>query len=215
MARSLAAGLCSFLLLAGLAQAQWSGATRDSSAPRPDAIPQGTRFLTVLDDKLETNKAKPGKKFKLKLAEDLIAPNGDSIPRGKKIKGHVSSVDRGLHGRILLSFDQIETRHGWVPLVATVTAVPAEHGVEEQTGAEGEISRRGVNKRRAVEAAAIGAGVGAITGAVVGGGKGAAIGAAAGAGVGLGAGILTDRDLKLDKGTQLELRLDRQLVLPR
>lgn len=32
--------------------------------------------------------------------------------------------------------------------------------------------------------------------------------------VGLGAGILTDRDLKLEKGTQLELRLDRPLVVP-
>lgn len=181
---------------------------------RPEAVPEGTRFIVRLDDTLDTKKVKPGKKFKLKLMEDLIAPSGASIPRGKKIKAHVSDVDRGVHGRLVLSFDEIETRHGWVPLAATVVAVPGEHGVDPKIGAEGEISRRGVDKKRAVQAAAIGAGAGALTGAVAGGGKGAVIGAAVGAGVGLGAGILTDRDLKLQDGQQLELRLDRPLVIP-
>ncbi|MCU1310781.1 MAG: hypothetical protein JWO20_1906 [Candidatus Angelobacter sp.] len=180
----------------------------------PNAIPEGTRFIAVLDDKLETQKIQPGKKFKLKLAEDLMSPNGQVIPRGKKIKGHVSNVDRGFHGRILLSFDEIETKHGWVPLVATVTGVPGEHGVNQTTGNEGEIERRGADKRRAIESAAIGAGVGAVAGGVAAGGKGAAIGAAAGGALGAGAGILTDRDLTLNKGTQLELQLDRQLVVP-
>src|SRR3954468_6957673 len=58
----------------------------------PNAIPEGTRFIAVLDDKVETKKLETGKKFKLKLAEDLVSPNGQVIPRGKKIKGHVSSV---------------------------------------------------------------------------------------------------------------------------
>ncbi|HZD92966.1 MAG TPA: YMGG-like glycine zipper-containing protein, partial [Candidatus Sulfotelmatobacter sp.] len=63
--------------------------------------------------------------------------------------------------------------------------------------------------------AAIGAAVGAVTGSVVGGGKGAAIGAAAGAGVGTGTSFLfKGSDMKLDKGTQLEVRLDRDLVVP-
>jgi len=180
----------------------------------PNAIPEGTKFLARLDDTLDTKKNIQGKRFQAKLSEDLVAPNGATIPRNKKIKGHVSSYDRGLHGRMLLSFDEIETRHGWVPLIATVTSVPGEHSVNSETGAEGEISRRGVNKTRAAEEAAIGAGVGAITGAAVGGSKGAVIGAAAGAGLGLGAGILTGRDLKLQKGQQLELRLDRAIVVP-
>ena len=180
----------------------------------PNAIPEGTRFIAVLDDKLETKKIQPGKKFKLKLSEDLMAPNGQVIPRGKKIKGHVSSVDRGFHGRILLSFDEIETKHGWVPLVATVTGVPGEHGVNQTIGNEGEISRRGTDKKRAIESAGVGAAVGAVAGGVAAGTKGAVIGAAAGAGLGAGAGILTDRDLTLNKGTQLELQLDRQLTVP-
>lgn len=178
-----------------------------------NVIPEGTRFIVRLDDKLDTAKVQPGKHFKAKLAEDLVAPSGDIIPRGKKVKGHVSSVQRGLHGRLLLSFDEIETRHGWMPLAATVTDLPGEHGVKPP-GTEGEIERRGADKTRVAEAAIIGAGVGAAAGAAAAGGKGAAIGAAVGAAAGGGAGLLTDRDLKLDKGQQLELRLDRPLQVP-
>ncbi len=180
----------------------------------PNAIPEGTRFMTVLDDKLDTKKIKEGKTFKMKLAEDLTAPNGEVIPRGKKIKGHVSSIDRGFRGRVLLSFDQIETKHGWVPLIASVSGVPGEHGVDQNIGSEGEIQKRGTDKRRAAESAAIGAAVGAAAGAAAGGGKGAVIGAAAGGVLGGGAGILTDRDMVLNKGTQIELVLDRQLQVP-
>jgi hypothetical protein len=180
----------------------------------PNAIPEGTQFMTVLDDKLDTKKIKEGKTFKLKLAEDITAPNGQVIPRGKKIKGHVSSIDRGLRGRVLLSFDQIETKHGWVPLLATVSGVPGEHGVDQNIGSEGEIQRRGTDKRRAAESAAVGAAVGAVAGAAAGGGRGAVIGAAAGGVLGGGAGILTDRDMVLQKGTQIELTLDRQLQVP-
>ena len=182
-------------------------------AENANTIPEGTRFIVRLDDTLDTAKVQPGKHFKAKLAEDLVAPDGAVIPRGKKVKGHVSAVDRGLHGRLLLSFDEIETSHGWMPLAATVTDVPGEHAVKEP-GAEGEIEKRGVDKKRTIESAAVGAGVGAAVGAVAAGGKGAAIGAAVGAAAGGGAGLLTDRDLRLEKGQQLELRLDRPLQVP-
>ncbi len=178
----------------------------------PNYIPDGTRFIIRLEDKLDTSKLQPGKHFKAKLAEDLVAPNGQMIPRGKKIKGHVSTVDRGLHGQMMLSFDEIETQHGWMPLVATVSDIPGEHSMK--TGNEGEIQRKGADKKRTIETVAVGAGIGAVAGAAAGGGKGAAIGAGAGAAAGGLAGFLLNRDLKLDKGQQIELRLDRPLEVP-
>jgi len=181
----------------------------------PNAIPEGTRFIVLLDDKLDTARIDRGKRFKARLGDDLVAPDGSLMPRGSKIRGHVSDVGQGLHPRLLLSFDQIETRQGWMPLSATVTGVPGEHGLKPETGPEGEIERPPVDKQRAAEAAVVGAGMGTLAGAAAGGGKGAAIGAAAGAGVGLGAGILSDRNFKLEKGTQLEVQLDRQLIVPR
>ena len=189
--------------------------TRDSNAPGPNWIPEGTHFVIRLQDKLDTKKIgnDKSKHFKARLAEDLTAPNGSIIPRGAEIKGHVSEVSRGFHGRILLSFDEIKTPHGWMPLAATVTDVPGEHGVKTDDR-EGEIERKGVSKQRVIEAAAIGAGTGAAAGAAAGGVHGAGIGAGAGAAVGAAAGILSDRDLRLDKGQQLELSLDRSLEVP-
>jgi hypothetical protein len=167
-----------------------------------------------LDDTLDTAKLKPGKKFTAKVAEDLTAPDGSTIPAGKKIHGHVSSINRGLHGSMLLSFDEIETRHGWRPLAATVTDLPGEHGAKAG-GEEGEVQKKGASSKRVVEGAIIGAAVGAAAGGVAAGPHGAVIGAAAGGALGGGTGLLTDRDLKLNKGQQLELRLDRPLQVPR
>lgn len=206
-------GCCS-LLLCGLMAAQTVSQRLPATTTAPDnSIPAGTKFIVRLNDKLDTGKIKAGKHFQAKLAEDLAAPYGIAIPRGKKIKGHVSSVEKGFHARLLLSFDEIETQHGWMPLVATVTGVPGEHGVK-QPSSEGEIERKGASKGRMIESAAIGAGVGALGGVVAGGSHGAAIGAGVGGGAGLGAGLLTDRNLKLDKGQMLEVRLDRPLQVP-
>ena len=191
------------------------GQNQPYNAGQPNLIPDGTRFMIRLDDTLDTAKLKPGKKFTAKLSEDLTAPDGSVILAGKKIHGHVSSVDRGMHAQMLLSFDEIETRHGWRPLIATVTGVPGEHAVKQETGSEGEIQKRGADKTRILEGAAMGAVVGAAAGAVTAGPHGAIIGAAAGGALGGGAGLITNRDLKLNKGTSLELRLDRPLQVPR
>lgn len=187
------------------------------SAPTvsPNAIPEGTRFIIKLKDTLDTKKLEQGKHFKAELREDLVTPGGLIVPKGRTVRGHVATFERGYTGaRLMLAMDELETRKGWVPLVATVTGVPGDPSIKS-TGEEGELARKGVDKKRVITNAAIGAGVGAATGAVVGGGKGAAIGAAAGAGLGTGTSLLfKNNDMKLDKGTQLEVRLDRDVIVP-
>ncbi|HJW99791.1 MAG TPA: hypothetical protein VJ453_06505 [Terriglobales bacterium] len=180
-----------------------------------NVIPADTQFEIQLKDTLDTSKDNPGKKFKAKLAQDLVAPDGTRIPMGAEIKGHVSDLDRGIHSRLLLSFDEIKTKHGWVPLAATVAGVPGEHGVQAETGSEGEIKHSKVDTRRTIESAAAGAAIGAIAGVAAGGGKGAAIGAGVGGGLGTGVGLLTGRNIRLNKGQALDLRLDRDIFLPR
>ena len=180
-----------------------------------NVIPQDTQFEVQLKDTLDTSKDSPGKKFKAKLAQDLVAQDGSTIPMGSEIKGHVSDMRGGLHSELLLSFDQIKTRHGWVPIAAMVAGVPGEHGVQTETGPEGEIKHTKVDARREVEDAAAGAALGAIAGAAAGGGKGAAIGAGLGGGLGTGAGLLMGRNIRLNKGQALDLRLDHDLFVPR
>lgn len=167
---------------------------------RPNAVPEGTTFLVRLQDKLDTAELHRGQHFKVKLDEDLISANGNMIPRGKKIKGHVSSVEHGRHARLLLSFDEIETKHGWIALIATVIGVPGEHGVKAPN-AEGEIERKGPGAKQTIEDAAAGAAAGGTDG-----GEG-------GAGAGAKAGQRANR-LRLEKGATLEVRLDRALQIP-
>jgi YMGG-like Gly-zipper len=190
--------------------------TPPANAAPPDAVPEGKRFIIKLKDSLDTKKLNDGKHFKAELREDLVTPSGLIIPKGRTIKGHVAQYEHGYTGaRLMLAMDEIETRHGWVPLIATVTGVPGDPSIKS-TGDEGELTKKGPDKKRMITNAAIGAGVGAVSGSVIGGGKGAAIGAAVGAGLGTGTSLLLKgSDMKLDKGTQLEVRLERDLSVPR
>ena len=138
----------------------------------------------------------------------------EGLPRST-VKGHVGRFEHGFTGsKMQLALDEIETRNGWVPLIGTVTGVPGDPSIKA-TGEEGEVYRKGPDKKKVITNAAVGAAVGAATGAVVGGHKGAAVGAAAGAGLGTGTAFLfKGGEMKLEKGTQLEVRLDRDLVVP-
>jgi len=188
-------------------------AAQDAPSMPANSVPQGTVLLIQLSDRLDTHTAKAGDRFQACLVEALTAANGQTIDAGKKIKGHISAVEPGLRRRLLLSFDEIETSHGWVPLIATVTGVPGEHGLS-QIGDEGEIARKGMSKEQIAEAVVVGAGEGAEQGARSGGKRGAATGAGSGAADGAMSAFESAHDLVLDKGTALEIRLDRNLSIP-
>ena len=183
---------------------------QDAPAAPANVVPQGTVFLIQLSDRLDTRTVKAGDHFRARLAEPLVAANGQTIDSGRKIKGHVSAVEPGLRTRIILSFEEIETAHGWVPLIATVTGVPGEHGLR-QVGEEGEIGRQGMSKEQIAEAIVVGAGEGAAQGERTGGKRGAATGAGSGAAAGAMSAFEAGHDLVLEKGTALEIRLDRNL----
>jgi len=178
-----------------------------------NAVPQGTVLLIQLSDQLDTRTVKAGDHFQARLAEPVLTADGETLQSGRKIKGHVSAVQPGFRTRILLSFDEIETPRGWTPLIATVTGVPGEHGMR-QVGQEGEIGRQGMTKEEIAEAIVVGAGKGAAEGKRSGGNRGAAEGAGAGAAEGAVSAFESGHDLLLEKGTALEIRLDRNLQIP-
>jgi hypothetical protein len=175
-----------------------------------NVVPRGTVFLIQLLDRIDTKTVKAGDHFHARLAEPMVAANGQTIESGRKIKGHISVVQPGFRTRIILSFEEIETAKGWTPLIATVTGVPGEHGLR-QIGEEGEIGRQGMSKEQTAEAIVVGAGRGAAEGERSGGKRGAAAGAGSGAAEGAISAFETGHDLVLEKGTALEIRLDRNL----
>lgn len=179
------------------------------AADQYSEVPAGTRFLVELGQTLAAKKLKAGAKFAARTVEVLQATDGSVIPAGARLYGRVTHIESD---RMLLQVQQIEARRGKkVPLVATVAGVVGEKGVEAKS--EGEIRTGGSRAETAAIGAAVGAGAGAVVGAAKGGGKGAAIGAgtgaAAGALIGLAAG---GKELVLERGTRLELVLDRALL---
>lgn len=170
-------------------------------------VPAGTRFMVELRDTLEVKKIKVGKKFEARTLEPLRATDGSVIEADARLKGRVSHIDGN---RVQLRFEKIDTRRGWVPIIAVVTGTVGERNLK--TSEEGEIKASGGRGKGAAIGAAIGAGVGAAVGATAAGGKGAAIGAGAGAGTGAVVGAVAGgRDTVLHEGARLELVLDRPL----
>jgi hypothetical protein len=162
------------------------------SAPA-HAIADGTTFLIRLEDKLDVSRVQPGKRFKAKLEEDMMGADETMILHGARIRGHISAVGNGFHPRLLLSFDEIETQRGWASLMATITAIPGEHGLT--IGDEGEIEREGQGSQRHDPDAD-------------------GIASRAGTAAGVVRTIFSDHRLQLQKGTILEVRLDRPLRVP-
>jgi hypothetical protein len=181
---------CAALVLAALtAQAQ-----EDKSPAPPHAIVEGTTFLIRLGDRLDVSRVQPGKRFKAKLEQDLVGPDESIIYRGSTIKGHVSEVGNGFHPRLLLSFDEIETQRGWTPLMATIVDLPGEHGLT--TREEGAIEKAGQRGGERHDPDDNG------------------IASKAGAAAGVMRAVFSDHRLSLQKGTMLEVRLDRALQVP-
>jgi len=165
----------------------------DQKSAPAHAIADGTTFLIRLEDKLDVSRVQPGKRFKAKLEEDMMGADETMILHGARIRGHISAVGTGFHPRLLLSFDEIETQRGWASLMATITAIPGEHGLT--IGDEGEIEREGQGSQRHDPDAD-------------------GIASRAGTAAAVVRTIFSDHRLQLQKGTILEVRLDRPLRVP-
>ena len=184
--------------------------------PAGNWVPDGTHFLVRLDQELGSARDKVNRKFDVRTLDPLQASSGYVIPPGAKIHGHVSRIEPGGvtgRARLWLTFDEMDTKQGQLPIVAEVISVPGDFSVKPGDSKEGEIEARTSNSTRDLEAAAAGAALGASAGAAAHSGKAVAIGAASGA----AAGFLTSsgfgQELDLPKGSKLELVLDRPLCL--
>ncbi len=181
------------------------------------AVAPGTKFLVRLEEELGTTKGtQENTKFKVKTLEPLEAGSGIYLPPGVEIHGHISRVEpAGVAGRakLWLTFDEIHTKFGALPIVAEVTAVPGDHSVKTGTSQEGLIEGRTSTQHDAAQAAAAGAAIGAVKGVKDKDKKEVAEGAALGA---ITAYLMESgrgHELNLPKGAKLELELERALYL--
>lgn len=179
-------------------------------------VAPGTRFLVSLEEDLSSRGTPERTKFKVRTLEPLEADSGFYLPSGAEIEGHVSHVEAaGAAGRakIWLTFDELRTNFGRLPIVAEVVGVPGDHSVKTVPQQEGLIEGRASSQEEAAQAAAAGAALGAVKGVKDRDKKEALEGAALAA---LTAYLMeTGRghQLELPKGAKLELELERTLYL--
>jgi hypothetical protein len=178
----------------------------------------GTRFLVRLEQDLNTKEVHQNQRFRVRTLEPLEAGSGIYLPSGAEIRGHVSRVEpAGTAGRakIYLTFDELHSQFGTLPIVAEVVSVPGDHSIKTGEMQEGGIEGRHSTQKDAAEAAAAGAAIGATKGVKEKNKKEAAEGAALGA---LEAYLMESgrgQELNLPKGAKLELELGRALYLVR
>jgi hypothetical protein len=182
------------------------------------AVVPGTKFLVTLEEPMSTKELKRNQEFRVRTAEPLEAGRGIYLPSGAEIRGHISRVESaGQAGRakLYLTFDEIRTRFGSLPIVAEVAGMPGDHSIASNGVANGVIEGRASTQKDAMQAAAAGAAKGAVKGVKDKDKKEAAQGALMGA---LEAYLLEagrGQDLDLPKGAKLELELERTLYLVR
>src|SRR5215471_3782464 len=140
---------------------------RHGQAAETFAVVPGTRFLVRLESDLNTKQVRKNQEFRVRTLEPLEAGQGNYLPPGAVILGHISRVDpAGTTGRakIWLTFDEIQTRFGKLPIVAEVASVPGDHSIKAGALQEGVIEGRSSTQKDAAQAAAAGAAMGAIQG---------------------------------------------------
>src|SRR3989442_14024809 len=124
---------------ASRAQDQTQEPSRETTTPAPEqlrhkadgerhglpietyAVAPGTKFLVRLEDELGTKGTKENERFRVKTLEPLEAGSGIYLPAGAEIHGHISHVEpAGVAGRakLWLTFDEIHTKFGDLPIVA-------------------------------------------------------------------------------------------------
>lgn len=182
------------------------------------AVAPGTRFLVILEQEMNTGELKRNQAFRVRTVEPLEAGRGIYLPAGAVIRGHISRVESaGTTGRakLGLTFDEIRTRFGSLPIVAEVAGLPGDHSVQQGPTANGVIQGRGGTQKDALQAATTGAAKGAEKGVRDKDKKEAAELAALGALEAYLEEAGRGQELDLPKGAKLELQLEQTLYLVR
>jgi hypothetical protein len=89
-------------------------------------IPAGTALPVMLSSTLDAKKDKPGRKISARVMQEVRLPGGASIPAGARVVGHilqVSSATPASASRLVVKFDQVDSRGHSFPLTTSLRAV--------------------------------------------------------------------------------------------
>jgi len=187
-------------------------------------VPAGTKILLTLRSAVNTKSAKPGDGVYLASSFPVVVGNRVMIPAGVYVQGVVDRVERAGHvkGRAQLDmhFTSIIFPNGTVvEIPGLVNSLPGAKKQEVKDDGEGTIQQDGDKTRNMGKVAAVAIPTGATVGSI--GGLESGHPLAGGIG-GIGAGLATagivalftrGADVNIETGTQVEMVLQRPLIL--
>ncbi len=187
-------------------------------------VPAGTKVLLQLKNAINTRSAKPGDGVYLTSIFPVVVGNRVMLPVGVYVQGVVDRVARAgrVKGRAQLDmhFTSIIFPNGTVvEIPGVVDALPGAKKQTVKDDQEGTVEQDGDKGRNAGEVAKISVPTGATVGAIGGLDSGHPLaGGLAGVGAGLAAAGLVSlftrgADVNIDAGTQVEMVLQRPLLL--
>ncbi len=215
---SMLPAMAALLALAVAAVSPAVAQIQSTASPAPNEVSSGTRFLVRLQNTLDTQTAKAGDPFTALTLVPLVSTDGTTLRPGAEIRGHIDKLQPARktgRARIWLTFDDIRTPDGWMPVMAMVDDVPGVHSIRVDYTREGEIEASSDKREEALEAAMAAALAGAAPGVAAKDKKKAAMGAAIGAVTAYMAASSLGQEISLEKDTKLELMLERSLVFGR
>lgn len=201
-------------------------ASQQTPAPekRTYTVPAGTKVLLQLRSSLNTKSAKPGDGVYLASTFPVVVGNRVMIPAGVYVQGVVDRVVRAGRGRgkseLDMHFTSMIFPNGTVvEIPGLVNSVPGARHQSVKDDGEGTIQQDPDRGRNAGKVAEIAIPTGGSVGSIAGLGSGHPLaGGIAGVGVGLAAVALAPlftrgADVNIDAGTQVEMLLQRPLIL--
>lgn len=178
--------------------------------PHGYQIQKGTDLSVILETPLSSNTNQRGDQFIILLKEPLLFKDKILLSKDTQIRGLVKRVKKyeklGDRAGLFLLFDQIELpNEKYIPLAASLDTDRGEKVIK--------IKGKEVQDAKIIGGSAI---TGALVGKVALGKKGAGKGLLIGATAGTGAVILSNRkEVKLPQGTELIIKLDEPLLIPK
>lgn len=205
-------------------QAAPSAQPSTTPAPRTYTVPAGTKILLQLRSSINTKSAKPGDGVYLASTFPVVVGNRVMIPVGVYVQGVVDRVQRAGHikgkAQLDMHFTSIIFPNGSVvEIPGVVDALPGASKQQVKDNGEGTIQQDSDKTRNMGQIAEISIPAGTTIGAVGGLGAGhPVLGGLAGAAGGVAAaGIVSlftrGADVNIQAGTQVEMVLQRPLIL--
>jgi outer membrane lipoprotein SlyB len=176
------------------------------SAPRP-LVPAGTQLRVRLNDTISSKDSRVGDRF----TATVVDPSRYDEAR---VNGHVRSIRKS--GRVkgsttmTLAFDSIRLADGRNGTIRAEVLRVYDSDSAREVDEEGRV-KSGGRGSQTLKRSGIGAVAGAVIGGIAGGGKGAAIGMIVGGAAGAGSiAVKGSKELKIESGTEMLIRVNRR-----